>query len=65
MIYGYARVSSKGQMLYGTSLDDQEAVLIDNGAVEGERVNFEGEAFGRPVYTVPENPEETKPEENK
>lgn len=33
--------------------------------IEGERVNFEGEAFGRPVYTVPENPEETKPEENK
>jgi len=32
MIYGYARVSSKGQELYGNGLEVQEKILRDNGA---------------------------------
>ena len=50
MIYGYARVSSKGQMLYGTSLDDQEAVLIDNGAVEVFKDAYTGTKMSRPEF---------------
>ncbi len=32
MIYGYARVSTKGQAVYGNSLESQEEQLRANGA---------------------------------
>lgn len=48
MIYGYARVSSKGQDLYGTSLDNQEKELRSAGATEILRESFTGRKKHRP-----------------
>ncbi len=48
MIYGYARVSSKGQSLYGTSLDEQEEVLRANGAEVVYKDVFTGTSADRP-----------------
>lgn len=42
MIYGYARVSSKGQALYGNSLDEQEKLLRENGATVIYKEAFTG-----------------------
>lgn len=48
MIYGYARVSSVGQSLYGTSLDEQERELRANGAEVVYRDVFTGTSADRP-----------------
>lgn len=49
MIYGYARVSTKGQDLYGNGLESQEKVLRENGAVEIFRDSFTGTKRHRPA----------------
>ena len=48
MIYGYARVSTKGQMKDGNSLEIQEKLLKENGAVEIFMDSFTGTKFNRP-----------------
>ena len=48
MIYGYARVSTKGQAKDGNSLEAQERLLRDNGAVEIYHDAFTGTKVDRP-----------------
>ena len=48
MIYGYARVSTKGQAKDGNSLEAQEKVLRENGAVEIYADAFTGTKAHRP-----------------
>jgi DNA invertase Pin-like site-specific DNA recombinase len=48
MIYGYARVSSVGQSLYGTSLAEQEKELLENGAQTVFKDVFTGTSDDRP-----------------
>lgn len=48
MIYGYARVSSAGQNLYGTSLESQEEALRQNGAEVIYKDTFTGTKKHRP-----------------
>lgn len=47
MIYGYARVSSKGQ-LHGNSLEEQSATLTTNGAAIIFSEQFTGKTTSRP-----------------
>lgn len=49
MIYGYARVSTKGQERYGNGLEAQEALLRDNGAVKIFKDAFTGTKLHRPA----------------
>lgn len=48
MIYGYARVSTKGQAKDGNSLEHQEQQLRENGAVEIYQDSFTGTKMDRP-----------------
>lgn len=48
MIYGYARVSTKGQAKDGNSLDAQERTLRENGAQEIYKDSFTGTKVHRP-----------------
>lgn len=48
MIYGYARVSTKGQAKDGNSLEAQEKILRENGAVEIYADAFTGTKAHRP-----------------
>ena len=48
MIYGYARVSTKGQAKDGNSLDAQERQLRENGAEEIFIESFTGVKMERP-----------------
>lgn len=48
MIYGYARVSTKGQAKDGNSLEAQEKTLRDNGAQTIFRESFTGTKKDRP-----------------
>ncbi len=48
MIYGYARVSSKGQDRYGNGLDVQEKQLRENGAEQIFHESFTGTKKHRP-----------------
>lgn len=48
MIYGYARVSTKGQADNGNSLENQKKVLKENGAVEIFKDIFTGTKLERP-----------------
>lgn len=48
MTYGYARVSSTGQQLYGNSLEAQEKTLRDNGAEIIYKEAFTGTKSHRP-----------------
>lgn len=48
--YGYARVSSKGQQLYGTSLLDQEETLIKAGAQVVFKDTYTGTTTNRPEF---------------
>ena len=50
MIYGYARVSTKGQAHDGNSLESQEQQLRDNGAVEIYKDSFTGTKTDRPEF---------------
>lgn len=48
MIYGYARVSTRGQASDGNSLDGQEKQLRENGAMEIIRESYTGTKKSRP-----------------
>lgn len=48
MIYGYARVSTKGQAKYGNSLEAQETALRNAGATEIFKETFTGMKKHRP-----------------
>lgn len=52
MIYGYARVSTKGQAKDGNSLEVQKAALIEAGAVESSIYidTFTGTKMDRPEF---------------
>ena len=51
MIYGYARVSTKGQAKDGNSLEAQEKALREAGATEIYREAFTGTKTDRPEFT--------------
>ena len=51
MIYGYARVSSKGQARDGNSLEAQEKALKDAGCQVIYRDSFTGTKMERPEFT--------------
>ena len=51
MIYGYARVSSKGQEKYGNSLADQEKQLKEAGCTEIYHDSFTGTKMERPEFS--------------
>lgn len=51
VIYGYARVSTRGQARDGNSLEDQEHQLIDNGCDEIYHDSFTGTKMERPAFT--------------
>ncbi|HAQ41689.1 MAG TPA: resolvase [Clostridiales bacterium] len=48
MVYGYCRVSTKGQAKDGNSLEGQEKTLRENGAVEIYSDSFTGTKITRP-----------------
>lgn len=50
MIYGYARVSTKGQARDGNSLEAQEKMLRENGAVKIYSEAFTGTKANRPEF---------------
>ena len=50
MIYGYARVSTKGQAHDGNSLESQEQLLRDNGAIKIYKDSFTGTKTDRPEF---------------
>lgn len=50
MIYGYARVSSNVQEKYGNSLEEQQRVLKENGAVKVFSDTFTGTKIDRPAF---------------
>jgi len=50
MIYGYARVSTRGQAREGNSLDDQEAKLKENGAGRVFKESYTGTKMDRPAF---------------
>ena len=50
MIYGYARVSSRGQYVDGTSIDDQVRVLKENGAMQIFYDTYTGTKMHRPEF---------------
>jgi len=52
MIYGYSRVSTKGQMKDGNSLEVQENQLRENGAAEIFTDSFTGTKFTRPQLDI-------------
>jgi len=51
MIYGYARVSTKGQDKYGNSLQDQEAKLKAAGCEIIYHDSFTGTKMDRPEFS--------------
>lgn len=52
MIYGYSRVSTKGQAKDGNSLEAQEQLLRENGAVEIYKDSFTGTKMDRPNFDI-------------
>lgn len=50
MIYGYARVSTVGQAMYGNSIEDQKAKLVEAGAAEVYVDSFTGTKLDRPEF---------------
>ena len=50
MIYGYARVSTKGQAHDGNSLESQTELLKDNGAEKIYQDSFTGTKTDRPAF---------------
>ena len=52
MVYGYARVSTKGQAKDGNSLEAQERVLRENGAEEIYFDSFTGTKLNRPQFNL-------------
>lgn len=51
MIYGYARVSTRGQDKYGNSLDDQVTKLREAGCEKIYSDSFTGTTLERPEFT--------------
>lgn len=51
MIYGYARVSTKGQARDGNSLEDQENMLLKEGCSEIYHDSYTGTKMDRPEFT--------------
>ena len=51
MIYGYARVSTKGQARDGNSLEDQERQVKEKGCTEIFHDSFTGTKMVRPQFT--------------
>lgn len=51
MIYGYARVSTKGQARDGNSLEDQESKLREAGCTEIFHDSFTGTKMDRPEFS--------------
>lgn len=52
MIYGYARVSTRGQAKDGNSLDGQREELLNNGCEEIYSDSYTGTKMDRPQFTV-------------
>ena len=52
MIYGYARVSSKGQDLYGNSLEKQQEELRNAGCMEIYHDSYTGTKMDRPQFSI-------------
>lgn len=52
MIFGYARVSTRGQAREGNSLEVQEKLLRENGAEKIYYDNFTGSKFERPQFSL-------------
>lgn len=50
MVYGYARVSSRGQYVDGTSIDEQMRVLKENGAMRTFYDTYTGTKMHRPEF---------------
>ena len=50
MLYGYARVSTAGQEMYGNSLGDQRVQLIQAGAQEVFEEHYTGTKMERPEF---------------
>ena len=50
MVYGYARVSTDKQNLYGNSMVDQVTVLEQNGAMEIYKDKYTGTKMHRPEF---------------
>ena len=50
MIYGYCRVSTKGQEKNGNSLEQQEKTLKENGALKIYKESFTGTKIDRPEF---------------
>ena len=48
MVYGYARVSTRGQAVHGTSLEQQRALLLEHGAGEIIAEQHTGRTMQRP-----------------
>lgn len=51
MIYGYARVSTKGQDMYGNGLQEQTAKLLEAGCEEIYSDRFTGTTINRPKFS--------------
>ena len=52
MLYGYARVSTSTQAKDGGSLEQQEKLLRDAGAVEVYTDSFTGTKLDRPQFSI-------------
>ena len=52
MLYGYARVSTSGQAKDGNSIEQQEKLLRDAGAVEVYADSFTGTKLDRPQFSI-------------
>ncbi len=52
MIYGYARVSTKGQATNGNSLEEQENALFDQGCKEIVVEQYTGRKMDRPKFSA-------------
>jgi DNA invertase Pin-like site-specific DNA recombinase len=50
MIYGYARVSSKGQALHGNSLEEQLMQLRNSGCSQVIEEQYSAKEKGRPIF---------------
>lgn len=51
MIYGYARVSTRGQAIHGTSLEQQRTLLLEHGANEIVAEQHTGRTMQRPLLS--------------
>lgn len=52
MIYGYARVSTRGQLVHGNSLEDQKEALLQAGCQTIITEQYTGTKTNRPKFTA-------------